>query len=192
LSLAITYQGLDTNSDEVIDIIQGCARNERAAQERLYKMFYPKMMAMIRRYYTDTMIAEEIINNGFLKAFKNVQSFAFKGSFEGWLRKIMFHSIADYSNVQNKYTDNILLMEKDIYFDKSATHSLYYDDLIKLVELLPESTKIVFNLFVLEDLSHKEIAQLLKISEGTSKWHVSEARKILKGKIEKLNLHLKR
>lgn len=192
MSAAITYQGIESNSDEVIAIIEGCKRNERASQERLYKVFYPKMMAMIKRYYSDQMIAEEIINNGFLKAFKHINTFEFKGSFEGWLRRIMFHSVADYATVQNKYKDNIVLLEKDTLLSKNYTHNLYYNDLLKLVETLPEATRVVFNLYVIENYAHKEIGRLLKISEGTSKWHLSEARRILKEKIEKMNLHLKK
>lgn len=192
MSLAISYQGIESNSDELIQIIEGCKNNERTAQERLYKLFYARMMSMIRRYYSDTMIAEEIINNGFLKAFKHISSFGFKGSFEGWLRRIMFHSISDYSKVQNKYRDNVVLMEKDALIPKQHSHNLYYKDLLNLVEELPEATRVVFNLFVIEDYSHKDIAELLEISEGTSKWHVSEARKLLKDKITKQNLHLKK
>jgi RNA polymerase sigma factor (sigma-70 family) len=191
LSEAISYQGLECNSEELIAIIKDCINNERTAQERLYKMFYPKMMAMIKRYFSDQMIAEEIINNGFLKAFKHVGSFGFKGSFEGWLRKIMFHSISDYAQVQNKYTSNIVLLEKDMFLPKTHAHNLYYKDLMKLVDMLPDATRMVFNLYVIENFGHKEIGKLLNISEGTSKWHLSEARKILKAKIEKLNLHTK-
>ncbi|OJU74545.1 MAG: hypothetical protein BGO09_02830 [Bacteroidetes bacterium 47-18] len=183
---------MESNSDELIQIVEGCMKNERAAQERLYKMFYPKMMAMIRRYYSDEMIAEEIINNGFLKAFKHITSFGFKGSFEGWLRKIMFRSVSDYSQIQNKYRDNVVLMEKDALLPRAHSHNLYYNDLMKLVEQLPEATRVVFNLFVMENYGHKEIAELMHISEGTSKWHVAEARKLLKAKIEKLNLHFKK
>lgn len=188
MSTAISYQGLECNSEELIQIINGCIRNERTAQERLYKTFYTKMMYMVKRYYSDEMMVEEILNNGFLKAFKNIHSFEFKGSFEGWLRKIIYHSIADYSTIQNKYKDKIVLLEKDVYIHKNHTNQLYYKDLMKLVENLPESSRIVFNLYVIEGLPHKEIAQILKISEGTSKWHLSEARKQLKEKIEKLNL----
>lgn len=163
-------------------------KNERSAQERLYKLFYSKMMYMVKRYYSDEMMAEEILNNGFLKAFKNIQSFEFKGSFEGWLRKIIFHAISDYSQVQNKYKDNVVLLEKDVLIHKNHSNQLFYKDLLKLVHDLPESSRLVFNLYVIEGLGHKEIGKILNISEGTSKWHLSEARKQLKSKIEKLNL----
>src|SRR5690606_1312267 len=112
------------------------------------------MMSMVRHYYSDTMIEEEIINNGVLKALKHISSFGFKGSFEGWLRRIMYHSISDYSKVQNKYRDNVVLMEKDALIPKQHSHNLYYKDLLNLVEELPEATRVVFNLFVIEDYSH--------------------------------------
>lgn len=176
-------------TDELEELISGCIQNERGAQAKLYHLFYRKMMAMVRRYFPDQMHAEEILNNAFLKAFLNVGNYAFKGSFEGWLRKIVFHSIADYAKQHVRYKDQFLLVEKDEIIHKDHASNLYYDDLLNLVSQLPEATRVVFNLFVIDGMSHKEISQMLGISEGTTKWHVSVARKELKEKIEKLNLH---
>src|SRR5690606_14275412 len=150
------------------------------------------MMGMVRRYFPAQELAEEILNNGFLRAFQKIESYGFKGSFEGWLRKIIFHAISDYAKSQVKYSDHILLVEKDEFVHKDAASDLYYDDLMKLVYDLPETARIVFNMYVFESKSHKEIAQSIGISEGTSKWYLAEARKMLKQKIEKLELHLKR
>ncbi|MNL54351.1 ECF RNA polymerase sigma factor SigE [compost metagenome] len=119
-------------------------------------------------------------------------SYGFKGSFEGWLRKIVFHSVSDFAKSQVKYSDNVLLVEKDEFVLKDAASNMYYDDLMKLVYSLPETARVVFNMYVFEDLSHKEISKHIGISEGTSKWYLSEARKILKEKIEKQGLHLKK
>lgn len=179
-------------AEELNLLIRSCAQNNRAAQEKLFKLFFPKMMMMAKRYYSDEMQAEEIVNNGFLRAFQRIHTYEFKGSFEGWLRKIVYHAVADYSIANNKYKDNIVLLEKDVLVQKSHVNNLFYNDLLKLVESLPEMTRIVFNSFVIEGMLHKDIAKMLKISEGTSKWHMSEARKLLKDKIEKLNLHLKK
>jgi len=150
------------------------------------------MMTFVRRYFQEDVQAEEILNNGFLRAFKKIELYEFKGSFEGWLRKIIFHAVSDYVAGHVKYKKHILLVEKDELIHKDFASKFYYDDLMKLVNELPENVRIIFTMFVIDDLPHKEIAKSLGISEGTSKWHLSVARKILKEKIEKENLHLKK
>ncbi len=148
-------------------------------------------MSMVKRYYPEQMQAEEILNNGFLRAFQKIETYSFKGSFEGWLRKIVFHAIADYVALNLKYKEHVLLVEKDEFVHKDHAVRLYYNDLLDLVAELPDATRAVFNMFVLDDLAHKQISKILGISEGTSKWHVSEARRLLKEKVERLNLHIK-
>lgn len=192
MAIALAYSNILTGISELEALISGCARNERGAQGKLYELFYPRMMGMVRRYFPAQELAEEILNNGFLRAFQKIDSYGFKGSFEGWLRKIIFHAVSDYAKSQVKYSDNILLVEKDEFVMKDAASSLYYDDLMKLVFELPETARVVFNMYIFEDQSHKEISKSLGISEGTSKWYLSEARKTLKQKIEKLELHLKK
>jgi len=137
------------------------------------------------------MQAEEVLNNGFLRAFQKVAQYNFQGSFEGWLRKIVFHAVADYVKQHARYNSNIVLVEKDEYVHKDHADKLYYDQLLKLVQALPDATRTVFNMYVMEGFTHKEIGKILGISEGTSKWHLSEGRRVLKEKIEKAQLHLK-
>jgi len=192
LSVALVYNNVSVKTDELQELIYGCARNERGAQAKLYHLFYPRMMSMVRRYFPEQMQAEEILNNGFLRAFQKIESYSFKGSFEGWLRRIVFHAVADYASSNTKYKENVLLIEKDEFVHKDHAGRLYYNDLINLIHELPEATRTVFNMFVLDDLPHKQISKILGISEGTSKWHVSEARRMLKEKVEKLNLHIKK
>jgi len=192
LSVALVYNNVSVKTDELQELIYGCARNERGAQAKLYHLFYPRMMSMVRRYFPEQMQAEEILNNGFLRAFQKIESYSFKGSFEGWLRRIVFHAVADYALSNTKYKENVLLIEKDEFVHKDHAGRLYYNDLINLIHELPEATRTVFNMFVLDDLPHKQISKILGISEGTSKWHVSEARRMLKEKVEKLNLHIKK
>ncbi len=157
----------------------------------MYRLFYGRMMAVVRRYIDHTEQAEEVLNNGFLRAFQRVNQYNYQGSFEGWLRKIMFHSVSDYVKQYVKYNDNIVLVEKDEYIEKDHADRLYYNQLLELVQSLPDATRAVFNLSVMEGFTHREISKLLNISEGTSKWHLSEGRKQLKEKIEKLELHFK-
>lgn len=187
IALAYTVAGQTT---ELQELIQGCIRNERSAQEKVYKLFYSKMMALVKRYIDQDMQAEEVLNNGFLRAFQKVEQYTFQGSFEGWLRKIVFHAVSDYVKQNIKYSEKIMLVEKDQYVHKDHADRLYYDQLLQLVQSLPGATRAVFNMYVMEGFSHKEIGKMLGISEGTSKWHLSEGRRILKDKIEKLQLHL--
>lgn len=186
--MAYTVPG---QADEIREMIQGCARNERAAQEKMYRLFYGRMMAVVRRYIDQAEQAEEVLNNGFLRAFQKVGQYTYQGSFEGWLRKIIFHSVSDYVKQHERYNENIVLVDKDEYIPSDHGDRLYYNQLLELVHSLPVATRAVFNMSVMEGMSHKEIGKALGISEGTSKWHLSEGRKQLKAKIEKLQIHLK-
>ena len=188
ITLAYTVAGQTT---ELQDLIQGCIRNERAAQEKVYHLFYSRMMGVVRRYIDQPEQAEEVLNNGFLRAFQKVAQYTFQGSFEGWLRKIVFHAVSDYVKQNARYNEHIVLVEKDEYIQKDHADNLYYNQLLQLVQALPVATRSVFNMYVMEGFAHKEIGKMLGISEGTSKWHLSEGRRLLKDKIEKLQLHLK-
>lgn len=190
MSIALAYN-VSGHTSELEQLINGCILNERSAQEKMYKLFYPRMMALVRRYIDQDMQAEEVLNNGFLRAFQKVKQYNFQGSFEGWLRKIVFHAVADYVKQNTKYSNQIVLVEKDEYVHKDHAERLYYDQLIKLVQGLPDATRTVFNMYVMDGFTHKEIGNILGIREGTSKWHLSEGRRILKEKIEKMELHLK-
>ena len=188
VALAYTVPGQTT---ELQELIHGCIRNERSAQEKMYKLFYPRMMAVVRRYIDFEMQAEEVLNNGFLRAFQKVGQYTFQGSFEGWLRKIVFHAVSDYVKQNMQYSEKVVLIEKDQYVHKDHADKLYYDQLLQLVDGLPGATKVVFNMYVMDGYSHKEIGKMLGISEGTSKWHLSEGRRALKEKIERMQLNSK-
>ena len=186
-----TYLHVEGQSSSLEELIRGCSRNERGAQEAMYKQFYGRMMGVVRRYIDYPEQAEEVLNNGFLRAFQKIDQYTYKGSFEGWLRKIVFHAVADYVKQHAKYNTQIVLVEKDQLIKKDLADNLYYEQLLELIQTLPSSTRSVFNMYVLDGYPHKEIADILGISEGTSKWHLSEGRRILREKIEKLNLHIK-
>lgn len=186
LAFAIAYT-FNSQTDEVTHLVEGCIRNERSAQERLYTLFYGRMMAVVRRYIDQPEQAEEILNNGFLKAFQKMDKYKFNGSFEGWLRKIIFRSVSDYVRANVRYTEHTVLDDRDEFVEKQTADRLYYNQLLALVHELPPATRAVFNMFVMEGFTHREISKMLDISEGTSKWHISEARKELKEKIETLD-----
>ncbi len=191
LSIVLAYS-LPGQASELEELIHGCIRNERASQEQVYKLFYGRMMAVVRRYIDTPELAEEIINNGFLRAFQKVSLYNFQGSFEGWLRKIVFHAVCDEVRGKDKAVHNrqVELTETHESVSSEAADRLQYDQLLELIQELPTSTRAVFNMYVMEGMNHREIGALLDISEGTSKWHLCEARKILRTRIEKLELHL--
>ena len=190
MSIALAYTNT-SHASELEQLIQGCIHNERGAQEKLYHLFYPRMMALVRRYIDHEMQAEEVLNNGYLRAFQKIKQYNFQGSFEGWLRKIVFHAVADYVKQNTRYSNQIVLVEKDQFVHTDHADKLYYDQLLQLVQALPDATRNVFNMYVMEGFTHKEIGNILGISEGTSKWHLSEGRRVLKERIEKMELNIK-
>jgi len=161
------------------DLIEGCKANDRKCQERLYRLFFDKMLILCRRYTQDEDQLLSIINDGFLKVFKKIDSYAYKGSFEGWVRRLVFTSLSDFFRKENKYLKFMIFETEDIPIASEPDESLFYQDIIKLVDILPNKSKKVFQMYAIEGFTHKDIAKELSISEGTSKWHLSEARKKL-------------
>ena len=162
------------------EILQGCRNNERKFQELLYRRHFDTMTRMIRRFTQDDERVLEILNNGMLKVFQKIDAYAGTGSLEGWIRRIVYHSVSDYFKKESRYLKFIVLEEADKNYDKSALDDLYYADLLEMVDDLPEKSKAVFKLFAIEGYTHREIGDMLQISAGTSKWHLSNARSQLK------------
>ncbi len=176
---------IDTKKREWQKVIDGCVENKRKSQEKLYKHFFPTMERMIRRYTQDDDQVISILNDGFLRVFKKIHLYEHKGSFEGWIRRLVYHSLSDYFKRNAK--DLKFLVFDDFKREKPvrADESLYYDDLIKLINKLPEKHMRVFQLYAIEGFLHREIGEQMSISENTSKWYLSEARKILQKSIAK-------
>lgn len=172
-------------------LIKGCLENDRKSQEQLYRKYFGSMLRMVSRYTKDKEASQEIINNGFLRAFKKLNTFTNSGSLEGWLRKLVFHSLSEYFKQHNKYVQ-LLVFEEPVKAPttngaETALHQMYYDDVMKLVNTLPPATKQVFELYAIEGFSHMEISKQVNISIGTSKWHLSTARKQLQSLINNNN-----
>lgn len=168
-------------------LVEGCVRNDRYSQEMLFRQYFPAMMRMCMRYANDQDIAMEIVNIGFLRVFQKIDTFAFKGSLEGWIRRLVFHSLSDY--FKQKKTKGIHFLDiedRDAPVRATALSNLHFEDIIKLVDMLPDATRQVFYLYAIEGYSHKEIGEQMNMSEGTSKWHLSVARKKLKDLIQQL------
>ncbi|MFK8105349.1 MAG: RNA polymerase sigma factor [Saprospiraceae bacterium] len=166
------------------EMIDACVQNDRRAQEFLYRKYLPKMMQMCFRYTSDREQALDIINIGFLRVFKKIASFSFQGSFEGWIRKIIYHSVADYFKKNERYLQFLVFEERDEEAPAEALDKMYVEDILKLVDRLPPATQAVFRLYAIEGFTHVEIGKRLQISDGTSKWHLATARKKLKKMID--------
>jgi RNA polymerase sigma-70 factor (ECF subfamily) len=170
-------------------IIEACKRQEPSAQERLYKHCYPVMIRICMRYCNGLAdIAAGVYNQAMLKVFKNIGQYSGKGEFEGWIRKIVVNTCIDHGRTAAKFQLSELKEETAEWLPiiPDAYSRISGSEIINLVYTLPKNTGLVFNLFVMEGYKHEEIGKLLGISAGTSKWHMNEARKLLKQKLETL------
>ena len=170
------------------EIVEGCVRNERKAQELLYREHFDVMMRMCMRYTNDKDKAMEIVNIGFLRVFQKLHTFEFKGSLQGWIRRLVFHCLSDHYRKNSKYLQFMVFEERDQSSVAKAHSNLYAEDILKMVDTLPPATQQVFRLYAIEGFTHVEISKNIGISVGTSKWHLSNARKILKKLIDQNNL----
>lgn len=172
------------------EIIEGCRRNERVFQEHLYKNYYNMFLKVCARYARDMEDAEQLMQDGFLKIFSHIGDFGFKGSFEGWMRRIIVNTCLDY--LKSKYLKNSMqlrfgpeITENEVFSVRNdALDNLRLKEILDLIQQLPPMSRVVFNLFVFEGYAHKEIARMLDMSEGTSQWHVNNARKLLKAQLK--------
>ncbi|WP_462241026.1 RNA polymerase sigma factor [Ferruginibacter sp.] len=174
-------------ADELNLQIKGCALNQRESQKKLYNSFYGYAMSICDRYTSREEDASEILNDGFLKIFKEIHHFKpvysdVVSSFKGWLRKIMVYTAIDHFRKNNKHKNVIELetaivrlpVEVEIAFNKIS-----YDEIIRFIQDLSPAYRTVLNLFIVEGSSHEEIAGQLGISIGTSKSNLAKARKQL-------------
>jgi RNA polymerase sigma-70 factor (ECF subfamily) len=164
-------------------LINDCKHNNRKAQQQLYQLFSAKLFAVCLKYSRNYNEAQDNLQDGFLLIFNKIEQYAFKGSFEGWLKRIMINNaLQQYRNQPflSLVNENIA-DEEEIDFD-DETISLEY--LLKIIQELPDRYRLVFNLYVLDGYSHIEIAEMLAINIGTSKSNLSRAKAILKEKIE--------
>ncbi len=170
------------NSEENIDsLIAACRKDDRRAQEKLYRSFYRVMVNLCLRYTKNEADALEVLNTGFYKVFKNIHRFsAEKASVYTWIRTIIINSCLDFLKArQARFESGELNQAADIPVPPIAITGMSAAEILKLVRELPPATQAVFNLYVIEGYNHAEIGKLVGISEGTSKWHLSEARKKL-------------
>ena len=168
-------------------LISKAVKNDREAQHVLYKSYAPKMLSVCRCYISDMQFAEDVMLKGFFKVFSNLKSFKNEGSFEGWIRKIMIRESISFLRQQKKLEFPVDDVETHNSASVSIDTELEIEDIQQLIDALPEGYKMVFIMYAIEGYKHHEIAELLNISEGTSKSQLFKARKMLQQKINVLN-----
>lgn len=172
------------NDQELKLIIDDCVANKRKAQEKLYRLFYPAMYRLCMRYLRADDLVPEALNAGFMKVFTNVQTFdSSKGNFSGWMATIMVRSCIDLQRSELRFQQHDDIAEADHIeqFSHGALEHLYATDLLSYIRILPPASRAVFNLYEIDGFDHAEIADMLAISEVTSRWHLSSAKKQLRG-----------
>jgi RNA polymerase sigma-70 factor (ECF subfamily) len=169
------------------NLIRSCIEGDRQAQSTLYAMFASKMFVVCLRYSKNREEAEEVLQEGFLKVFQFLHQFRDEGSFEGWVRKIMVNCALQKlrSNARLTPVLNIESYNEQFVMQSNVESTISSKELLQLVMTLPPAYKMVFNLYVFEGYKHKEIAELLGISEGTSKSNLSDARTFLQKQLTK-------
>lgn len=169
------------------ELIQGCIREDREYQLELFNRYAGKMLTVTRRYARHHLEAEDLLQDAFIKVFNNLKKFEGKGSFEGWIRRIVVNTALKNYNRSSFQKETIGLPE---YHDKpvnpEAISNLTEEELLKEIAELPDGYRIVFNLYVIEGFSHKEIADQLKIGESTSRSQLVKARKMLQERLAHL------
>lgn len=173
-------------------LIRKCKENDTKAQGELYKLFSSKLFAICLKYSRNPAEAEDNLQDAFVTIFNKVSQFEFKGSFEGWLKRITVNTALQ--RYRSKRVFNIVNEDniEDFTVEIEDDNDISIDFLLQCIQDLPDRYRLVFNLYVLDDYSHKEIAEMLDITTGTTKSNLARARMILKDKIKnyKVNLNL--
>ncbi len=165
-------------------IVSECIAGNQKAQAKLYHQFAPKMFGVCLRYAKDSTEAEDNLQEGFIKVFTNLKTFRHDGSLEGWIRRIMINvSLEKFRKQHLLHPVEDVSIYDSVSFSDDVIAKISADDLMKLIHELPPRYRLVFNLYVLEGLSHQEIAQEMAITQGTSKSNLARAREILKKKV---------
>ncbi len=189
------------------EIIESCKRNEHLGQKLLYEQFSPMMRLICLRYTGNAAEAEDLVHDGFIKVYDSIHQFAYKGSFEGWLKRIFINLSINRIKKLNKEVfsgedewlsvfDQYYLKEKEVDAEEESKEDLIrntgftQDELMEVMDILPQGSRTIFNLYAIEKMTHREIAENLSITEGTSKSQLFRARKALQDEL--FNLAMKR
>lgn len=170
-----------SNKNEVEKLVKGCADGNRESQKLLYENMYGKMMAVCYRYSQRRDEAEDLFQDGFIKVFEKIHKYNFKGSLEGWIRRIMVNNAIDYLRIKKRkynFTENTneFVDVEDEVENTKMYEAISTQTILEMVQKLSASYQLVFNMYVLDGYTHQEIAEKLEISEGTSKSNLSKAK----------------
>lgn len=168
-------------------LIKDCLRGDRTAQRTLYELYSGKMMAVCLRYCKDRETAKDLLHDGFVKIYTHLDSFKGAGSFEGWIRRIMVNTALEFLRKQNDEGYHLDVEEAWSLSDDSigALDRMQVEELIQLIQQLPDTYRTTFNLFVVEGYSHKEIAETMNITESSSRVYLTRARQLLQNMLLK-------
>ena len=171
-------------TDSLEHIIKGCISGSNVSREKLYQLYAGKMWAICLRYSKDYDQAKDVLQDGFLKIFDKITQYEGRGHFEGWMRKIIVNTaIAEYRKKRYLSIETMNQASYDSEVHENIECNISAEELMKIILELPPQYKLVFNLYAIEGYTHKEIADMLNISEGTSKSNLSRARDILQNKV---------
>lgn len=178
-------------ANDTAALIKGCLANQRWAQEQLYRQYYRYAMSVALRYARDEMDAADIISHAFVKVFKSIHSYdAEKGTFQAWIRRIVINEGLDHIKSRERFSQHIEIESvPEPEINSTILEQMGADEIMALIHKLPPATHAVFVLYAVEGYTHREIGKKLGISEGTSKWHLSEARQLLQQQIRNIFPH---
>lgn len=183
---------MTTADERLYTIWNGCLSNDRKSQEQLYRLLAPRMLAVCMRYATDKDEAQDILQEGFIKMFRNMKNYRGEGSLEGWIRRIMVHcAISRYRKLKPMVLVDDFAAEEASAIPISSSfndNGLEAKDLMKLVQKLPKTYRSVFNMYAIEGYSHQEIGSSLGMSELLSRTTLHRARTLLKDMVAKLTM----
>jgi RNA polymerase sigma factor (sigma-70 family) len=169
------------------NFIERCLNNDSRAQEELYQRFAPKMYGICLRYTKNQMEAEDILQEGFIRVFRHLKDYRNEGSLEGWIRRTIVNTAINFYKKRIKFQQDVSLDQTEPISneEENALDKLSAMELLACIKELPDGYRMVFNLNVIEGYTHKEIGDMLNISENTSKSQLSRARSVLQGKLKK-------
>lgn len=173
--------------EELDEIIQGCKSGKIKYQEKLFNFISEEMFGVCLYYSKDYTEAEDILHDGFLKIYSNISSYRYSGSFVGWMRKIMINTALEKFRKERHLhpLSEMEVFEHD-FFEEHIISDITANDLLKMIQKLSPKYRLVFNLYAIEGYTHKEISEMLGISEGTSKSNLARARIILQKQVKKV------
>jgi len=167
------------------ELIDGCRRGDRSFQHALYERYCRKMLVVCLRYSKTTAEAEDILQEGFVKVFHALKDFRQESKLETWITRIMVNTALNSQRKKLYLYPMVDVEEMDLPEDEVSISGIHFSQLLEMIQSLPQGCQVVFNLFAIEGYNHKEIGEMLGISEGTSKSQYARARSLLQAKLLK-------